>query len=126
MSIFKTIYCTVPKCKNKEKACGLCAKHYERKRVHGDVQAVKYYTVPTRKPQPKYRHVKTPEGTKLEHRLLAEKALGRKLPPGVVVHHMNGDGLDNHTPWNLVICPNQAYHRLLHDRTEALEKADDE
>lgn len=50
-----------------------------------------------------------------EHRHLAEKALGRPLPKGAVVHH-TGARCDNHGFFKLVICPNQAYHSLLHAR----------
>lgn len=53
-----------------------------------------------------------------EHVWLAEQALGKKLPPGAVVHHMNEDKTDNFTPLNLVICPDQSYHKLLHQRIE--------
>jgi len=51
-----------------------------------------------------------------EHIHLAEKALGKKLPAKAIVHHMNEKAGDNHTPFNLVICPDQAYHKLLHKR----------
>lgn len=51
-----------------------------------------------------------------EHIILAEKALGRKLPKGAQVHHMNETPWDNFTSFNLVICPSQSYHRLLHER----------
>lgn len=48
-----------------------------------------------------------------EHRLVAEKALGKPLPAGVVVHHIDEDRTNN-SPSNLVICQNDTYHKLLH------------
>lgn len=52
----------------------------------------------------------------LDHILVAEKALGKLLPPGVEVHH--------HTPTQLVVCQDRAYHQLLHQRTRALKASD--
>jgi hypothetical protein len=46
-----------------------------------------------------------------EHILLAEKALGKPLPPKATIHHHNLE--------DLVICQDQAYHMLLHRRTRA-------
>lgn len=45
------------------------------------------------------------------HVIRAEKALGKSLPKGVVVHHADGTKDDN-AP--LVICQDTAYHKLLH------------
>lgn len=55
-----------------------------------------------------------------EHILIAERALGHALPKRTEVHHVNGDPGDN-TAGNLVVCPDHAYHMLLHRRTRALE-----
>jgi hypothetical protein len=53
-------------------------------------------------------------------RIVAEKALGKPLPDGAEVHHVDGNGRNN-DPSNLVICPDKSYHRLLHVRTAAFE-----
>lgn len=57
-------------------------------------------------------------GYVLEHILVAEKALGKYLPPGAVVHHVDEDK-SNNVPSNLVICEDDAYHQLLHSRMRA-------
>lgn len=54
-----------------------------------------------------------------EHVAVAERALGKKLPPRALVHHADGDR-GNNANRNLVICPNDAYHLLLHRRMRAL------
>lgn len=57
-------------------------------------------------------------GYVLEHILIAEKALGRFLPHRAVVHHANEIEEDNRN-CNLIICEDQAYHMLLHQRRRA-------
>lgn len=44
-----------------------------------------------------------------EHRLVMEKVLGRPLDPAEVVHHIDGDPLNN-SPENLRLYPNNAAH----------------
>ena len=58
----------------------------------------------------------------LAHILIAEKALGRPLPKGAVVHHANEKKDDNRNQ-NLVICENQTYHKLLHTRMKERAEA---
>jgi hypothetical protein len=54
-----------------------------------------------------------------EHRLVAERVLGKKLPTKAVIHHVDKNGFNNNLS-NLVICENQAYHKFLHKRQDAL------
>ena len=55
-----------------------------------------------------------------EHTWKVEKAIGHTLPAGAVVHHADGDTLNNANS-NLVACQDTAYHQLLHQRQRALE-----
>ncbi len=110
--------CSIAGCARKFVARGMCGMHYQRWKCQRDMQA----------PIPRARgegsisrgYLIFGEGgrNRREHVLIAEKALGKKLPNGAVVHHADGNSLNN-DPDNLVICPNQGYHRLLHRRLNA-------
>lgn len=54
------------------------------------------------------------------HVLMVEKAIGKRLPIGAVIHHWDEDGRNN-TPENLLVCPDQAYHKLIHMRMTAYD-----
>lgn len=64
-----------------------------------------------------YRVIK---GERLEHRVVAEEVLGKSLPPKAVIHHVNEIKTDNRKS-NLVICQNEAYHKLLHTRQRVVD-----
>lgn len=116
--------CSIEGCDEEALCRGWCSKHYQRWLNNGD---------------PRVARSKRPDGaggvtggyvvftgnareglSTREHVAMAERAIGRKLPPGAQVHHVDSDP-GNNAPGNLVLCPDQAYHRLLHVRTRALD-----
>ena len=58
-----------------------------------------------------------------EHRVNAEKKLGRKLKPGEVVHHIDGDK-QNNEPENIMVFKNQIEHAKYHKQQEVMQNAD--
>jgi hypothetical protein len=67
-----------------------------------------------------YQMARSRGRTVTAHRAVVEDALGKPLPAGAVIHHVDGNGLNNR-PSNLVVCQDQEYHRLLHRRAKALK-----
>lgn len=57
-----------------------------------------------------------------EHIVVTERILGKFLPPGAVVHHVD-ENKQNNFPSNLVICQNETYHQLIHQRKRALRES---
>lgn len=114
--------CSIVGCNEAHLAKGLCRNHYARLRKGGTTEL-------RGRPPPKeirrvnrkgYVVIALGDKRQFEHILLAEKALGSQLPSGSQVHHVNENGSDNRGV-NLVLCPDAAYHKLLHQRTRALE-----
>lgn len=115
--------CTVEGCGKKVNSRGLCGMHYARLRLTGEVGQ------PGSKINPFGEGGFTKDGyiimnidkrPRLVHRFIAEQALGKPLPEGVEIHHVNENRSDNRSE-NLVICPDKAYHKLLHRRQAAYD-----
>jgi HNH endonuclease len=115
------IKCNVQNCGKPARLNNMCRLHYNRVYQFGRTYTIK---------------AKDGEGTiskggylvrqenyvrKVEHIVIAERALGKQLPPKAVVHHINGKPADNRNS-NLVICQDQSYHMLLHKRARELER----
>lgn len=98
--------CSVTSCERTAQAKGLCRSHRNRLLASGDVRADEpirevlgegsvshgYWCVPV---PPEFRHLTNGERKVGEHRLVMAQHLGRPLYPDEVVHHRNGDRLDN-------------------------------
>jgi hypothetical protein len=90
------------------------AGHYRPER------ATKTYPMKSAPWHPRAKHGGSSRGCVAEHVLVAEKALGRFMPAGAEIHHVDED-ITNNANRNLVICESRAYHKLLHARTRIVK-----
>lgn len=116
--------CCIPGCSGNGITRNMCPKHYQRWRHNGDPMVTKS-GVPRKPGEGGYTKlgylIKESGGKRTyEHVAKAEKAIGKSLPIGAHVHHVDCDP-GNNTNTNLVICPDAEYHHLLHIRTRAMD-----
>jgi hypothetical protein len=119
MAIDLSLKCQVEGCDRVYYCKGYCRAHYERIRYHGNTDRLKAERGEGYK-QRGYNVVMIDGVTKPKHVWIAEKALGKELPKGAVVHHMDKNR-SNNDPSNLVVCPDGGYHSILHKRMRAYE-----
>ena len=113
--------CSVAGCSGKTVSRNLCNAHYKLFRRKGTLDRVnRKKGTGTIHPGTGRIYIGVNGKVKLQHVYIAETALGHSLPKGAQVHHVD-ENCQNNTPSNLVICPDQAYHSLLHQRTDALD-----
>ena len=102
-------HCTIEGCNKEHKAHGFCDLHYQRFKRFGDPLFTKI--------RPHGDGTIVPDGYKkitvngqriLEHRHIVEQHIGRKLRKDEVVHHLDGNRLNNELS-NLVIT-HQSHH----------------
>jgi len=110
--------CSIESCAAAAHTLGMCKPHYDRKHRQGDGPEAKVIA----KKGDGHLNAKGYHQVAgvLVHRAVAEEALGKPLPAIAVVHHINGVRNDN-CPENLVVCPDDAYHMLLHARERAYD-----
>jgi len=111
--------CSVISCEREAIARGYCGKHWQRWSKYG------YPTIITQRERgmgglsEKGYIMKTFDGKrKKEHIAIVEKVLGYELPKGVVVHHID-EIESNNLKNNLVICQDDSYHKIIHQRMRA-------
>lgn len=113
--------CKEPECARPHYQLGWCTRHFYRMKRYGDLTTTLRGEYGKGFIDKGYGR-KSVRGKVISiHRTICEKALGKPLPRGAVVHHANGNPSDNRN-CNLVICQDGPYHRHLHLRMKSLRE----
>lgn len=112
--------CSVDGCEKPVHGNGLCDKHRMRMRRNGHLNDTKRQNGTGGINASGHISIIKNGIRKYEHVIIAERALGKQLPPGAQVHHADKNPANNENS-NLVICQSDAYHKLLHRRTNAFD-----
>lgn len=119
--------CSIEECNGKFYARGWCWRHYQKWFSYGDPLKGRLKTKEELGRIGKghltthgYRAMSKNGKQVYEHTIKAEKVLGKKLPDGAVIHHIDGNGTNNCSN-NFVICNSNSYHLFLHARKRAYD-----
>src|SRR5438105_3115867 len=101
--------CSIANCSRPVRGRGFCNRHYLKWWQYGDPLAgtLRAENGTGGRHSQGYRTVRMNGKQRLEHVVVAERVLGRPLPPLAKVHHVNEARSDNRHA-NLVICPDEA------------------
>ena len=97
---------------------GLCVRHYNSLRRNGDARSVDENENRRFEPYGNagLRYYKNTDG-RFTHRVVAESIVGRPLRKGEVVHHVDGDKLNN-SKGNIFVCDSNSHHLATHRQLE--------
>lgn len=117
--------CSVDGCGKVVRSRGYCNAHHQAFWKHGDPLINKRNKNEVTGLNDQGYIVREKNGVRIrEHVEVVETTLGRKLKQGEIVHHVDGDR-SNNVNSNLVVCPSQEYHMLLHVRQRAFDATGD-
>lgn len=113
--------CSLDYCSSIHSAKGYCKIHYLRWLRHGDPE-IRLRNANGEGSIHKYGYrLVTKDGKqRLEHVIIAETVLGRHIQGDECVHHIDKNKLNNDNS-NLLVCPDDAYHHLIHRRQRAID-----
>ncbi|MBB5414133.1 HNH endonuclease signature motif containing protein [Paraburkholderia atlantica] len=112
--------CLADGCGDQSAKRGYCDKHYRRIQRNGTLDTVRQAPGLPQYRSDGYIDQLVDGRRQLQHIVIAEKAIGKPLPKGAEVHHINEIRSDNRNE-NLVVCPDRQYHMILHARQRALD-----
>lgn len=108
--------CSVHNCTNKYHAKAFCEKHYRHAKKHNGNPHRKIGNISVAG----YHRIKINGKTYKTHRLVVEKAIGRKLLPTEIIHHIDGNKLNNSIE-NLLICTSPIAHKQFHKKQHIVD-----